>query len=115
MAAIRLDTKTGRPSKVLVNSLVRTKFKDWEYEDEVRLFLQLDQDLVESGMYFEPFSKNLQLREVVLGPKCELPIARVRKLVADYDAPVSVIQSRIAFTRFEVLENRAATRADKEA
>mgnify|MGYP001217587145 CR=1 FL=1 len=115
LAAIRLDTKTGRPSKVLVNSLVRTKFKDWEYEDEVRLFLQLDHDLVESGMYFEPFSKNLQLREVVLGPKCELPIARVRKLVADYDAPVSVIQSRIAFTRFEVLENRVATRADKEA
>ncbi len=114
LAPIRLDKKTGRPAQDLVDRLLRTKFRDWKYEEEVRFFLQLDHNTVESGMYFQQFSKELQLREVILGPKCELPIAGIRKLVADYNPTVTVIQSRIAFTRFEVLENKAATRADEE-
>jgi hypothetical protein len=115
LTKIELNPKTGKPAKAFVDSLICTKFKDWVYEEEVRLTLQLDHDSVEAGMYFEPFSLKLQLREVVLGPKCELPTKRIRKLVADYNPTVTVIKSRIAFTRFEVLENKTATRIDKEA
>ncbi len=111
---ISFDKNTGRPSKGIVDQLVRTKFMDWKYEDEVRLFLELDHDSMESGMYFEPFTDNLQLREVIFGPKCQLPIAGIRSLVRNYKPEVEVIKSRIAFTRFEVLENRTASRIDKE-
>jgi len=85
----------------------------WNYEEEIRLFVELDENRKESGMYFEPFTSNLQLREVILGPKCELSISATRDLVKDFNPKVDVIKSRIAFTRFEVRENKVATKMDK--
>jgi hypothetical protein len=115
LVAVRLDKKTGKPTKELVAELARTKFKDWAYEDERRLVLPLKDDPTESGMHFTPFTTDLQLREVILGPKCKLPLKDIGKLVSDYKPKVSVIQSRIAFTRFEVLTHQAATNADRKA
>lgn len=109
---IEVDPKTGepKPTEKVVNKLLRTKFFDWKYEDEMRLFVELDQDTVESGMYFYSFSRELALREIILGPRCELPIEGIRDIVADFNPSVAVLKSRIAFTRFEVLENKVASR-----
>jgi hypothetical protein len=112
MADINIEGR--RTSKALTNKLLRIKFKDWSYENEVRLFLPLEKREAEGGMYFEPFSEELTLREVILGPKCATPVSVIRGLVASYgEGRVEVIQARIAFSRFEVLTNRAATKADK--
>jgi hypothetical protein len=112
LAKATIDAKKSIPSKSLIDELLRTKFKDWEYEQEMRLFLSLRDRTSENGMYFEYFSDRLQLREVILGPKCSIPISDVRTLVRAYKPKVEVIKSRIAFTRFEVLKNRAASRLD---
>ncbi|MBS4051497.1 MAG: DUF2971 domain-containing protein [Methylomonas sp.] len=109
---IEKDKKTGKPklTEGVKNELLRTKFFDWKYENEMRLFVTLDHDTVESGKYFALFSKDLVLREIILGPRCELPIEGLRKIVADFAPSVTVIKSRIAFTRFEVLENKNVSR-----
>ncbi len=104
-------TKKPKPTEKVVNQLLRTKFFDWKYEDEMRLFVQLDHDTVESGKYFYSFSENLVLREVILGPRCELPINGIRKVVAEFEPPVWVLKARLAFTQFKVLENRVASRS----
>ncbi|MDD5384004.1 MAG: DUF2971 domain-containing protein [Gallionella sp.] len=108
---ISIDQNTGEPklTEQFMKRLLLTKFYDWKYENEMRLFVDLDHKTVESGKYFYPFSDNLELREVILGPRCELPIEGVRNIVADLEQPVTVIKSRIAFTRFEVIENRSAS------
>jgi hypothetical protein len=103
-------TKKPKPTAEVVDRLLRTKFFDWKYEDEIRLFVPLDHDAVESGKYFYSFSKKLILREIILGPQCELPIEGVRRIVEDFRPPIVVLKSRIAFTRFEVLENKIASR-----
>ena len=110
---IKIDpnTREPKPTAKVVDRLLRTKFFDWKYEDEMRLFVDLDRDTVESGKYFCSFSANLTLREIILGPQCELPIEGVRSIVAGLSPPVFVLKSRIAFTRFKVLENRIASRA----
>ena len=109
---ISVDPKTNRPrlTERVMNRLLRTKFADWRYEDEVRLFVGLDHDTVESGCYFYSFSDDLVLREVILGPRCEIPIVGVRELVAAFNKPVQVTKSRIAFSSFRVIENRSASR-----
>ena len=114
---IPIDRKTNKPalSEKLMNQLLRTKFFDWKYEDEMRLFVQLDHETKESGLYFADFSADFQLREVILGPRCELPIASVRAVVASFSPAVSVIKSRIAFSTFRVVENRIASRSATEA
>ena len=61
----------------------------------------------EAGNFFYDFSEEFQLREVILGPRCELPIVRVRQLVANFDPAVAVVKARIAFGSFDVVENLA--------
>jgi hypothetical protein len=113
---IEVDPTTHGPklTKKVVKRLLTTKFYDWKHEDEMRLFVQLDDATEESGKYFYPFSrKKLSLREVILGPRCELPIDGVRRIVADFEPSVAVLKSRIAFTRFEVRKNEIASRVPK--
>src|SRR5450830_46490 len=106
-------TKEHKPTEKFVEQLLRTKFFDWKYENEMRLFVNLDHNTVESGKYFYSFSKDFVLREVILGPHCELPIEGIRDIVGDFQPQVVVLKSRIAFTRYEVLENKAASRITK--
>jgi hypothetical protein len=109
---ISVDPETNRPrlTERVINRLLLTKFSDWQYEDEMRLVVDLGEKTVESGCYFYSFSDKLILREVVLGPRCEIPIEGVRKLVATFDHPVQVLKSRIAFSSFRVIKNRSASR-----
>lgn len=105
---IGIDPKTGKPNLTfdVVERLLRTKFHDWKYEDELRLFVNLDHETVESGLYFIHFDVSLVLREIVLGPRCELPVGRIRDMVQSYDPEVTVFKSRIAFSSFRVVEDR---------
>jgi hypothetical protein len=107
---IEVDPMTKKPTEKIVNQLLRTKFFDWQYEDEMRLVVELDHDTMESEKYFSSFSENLMLREIILGPRCELPIEGIRNIVTDFRPSVVVLKSRIAFTRFSVLKNRVASR-----
>ncbi|MHC5147272.1 DUF2971 domain-containing protein [Stenotrophomonas rhizophila] len=112
LAKVTLNLKK-KPPAALIEELLRVKFVDWQYENEFRMFVGLEDMESEGGLYFKPFSKDFQLREVILGPRCSVSIAGVRNLVSTYKSKVDVIQARIAFTRFEVLKNRAASNADK--
>ena len=100
-------TKLAKPTESVVNQLLRTKFHDWKYEDEMRLFVELDPKTIESGKYFYSFSEDSVLRQVILGPKCELPIDSIRSLVSTFNPPAEVLKSRIAFTRYKVVESRS--------
>ena len=102
------ETRRPKPTEKFMNKLLRTKFFDWKYEDEIRFFVGLDHDTVESGKYFLPFSEDLMLREIILGPRCELPIEGVRKIVADFMPTVVVLKSRIDNTRYAVVEDIVA-------
>ena len=110
--AIPIDTRTNRPklSEKLMNRLLRTKFADWKYEKEVRLFVQLDHTTKESGLYFYDFSKDFVLKEIVLGPRCELLISGVRKFAETVIPGAIVIKARIAFSSFRVIKNKATSR-----
>jgi len=104
-----LNSGEPKPSEKFMNKLLRTKFFDWKYEDEMRLFVRLDYDTVESGKYFYSFSDDLALREIILGPHCELPFEGAHNIVKDFNPPVTVFKSRIAYTRFEVLRSRVGS------
>lgn len=86
-----------------VRKLVRTKFIHWKYEEEIRIVVQLDDSTIENGSYFLPFSENLELREVILGPLCEIPVESVRGLVASTYGSVEVRKGRLAFKWFKVV------------
>jgi len=110
---IDVDSKTKRPNldEALVNRLLRTKFVDWKYEDEYRLFIQFDPTTKESGLFFRDFSEDLRLMEVILGPRCQLPVDRIRSLLQTALPHVKVLKARMAFRTFRVIEDRTFRRS----
>lgn len=108
LGRVKQDAKTGELILTAkeIDRLMRTKFKDWEYEQEMRFFVKLGRLQNEAGKYFYPFSKRLVLRELILGPRCEIGIDAVRHLV---DENVTVQKARLAFQKFAVVVDRKAS------
>lgn len=90
-------------SEEFVRDLLRTKYRHWEYEEEVRIYVGLDQKTLENGSYFVPFSRDIVLREVILGANCEIPHKLVRERVAKAYDGVAVKKARLAFKWFKVV------------
>jgi len=86
--------------------LLATKFEDWRYEDECRVWIDLTRHEPDNGLYFCSFDEHMVLSSVILGARCEIPIEQVRELVASYPVKVHVRKARIAFTKFGVTENK---------
>ena len=54
----------------LANRLLRTKHESWSYEQEVRLFVKINDPPDEKGLFWFQFGPNLELREVIIGVQC---------------------------------------------
>jgi len=87
----------------LQDLLFVTKFRHWEYEDEVRRFVLLSEAEQEGELYFWPFDEDMRLREVILGPLCpRSELETVRALVAESKSRALVSRARLGFSSFEV-------------
>jgi hypothetical protein len=89
------NPSTGRfvISSSSMERLMRTKFKDWEYEKEMRMFVKLKALNVESGKYFYPFSERLRLSEVILGVRCDLTIGAIGRMVDAWYGQIAVLKA----------------------
>jgi hypothetical protein len=87
--------------------LLWTKYWDWKYEREWRIWLKLDERDGDSYFYkFESQPDLLRLREVIVGPLCETTEEQVRTaLDGRYDG-VKIMKARLAFRTFRVVVNR---------
>lgn len=89
-----------------VNRLVRTKYKHWTYEDEIRLVFALSEATPDGGSYYIDFDEKMSLKEVMLGPLCEIPVESVQALVERLHPAVHVRKARLAFTKFSVIPDQ---------
>ena len=69
------------------NRLLRTKYEIWSYEQEIRVFVQINDPPDENGMHWFPFGDDLSLKEVIVGAQCSpedsKEVTRVRLLYPD--------------------------------
>jgi Protein of unknown function (DUF2971) len=89
-----------------VRRLVRTKYAHWRYEREIRILPRLEDAVLEGTSWFLPFSKELSLREVILGPLCVKSVDKTRAIVDRLYGSVSVHKARLAFLEFKVVKDR---------
>ncbi len=85
-----------------LNRLLSTKFSDWHYENELRMFSPLKNCVVESGLYFEKFSDDLCLKEVILGVNCELPLNEMQSLVDKLGYKIQVKKAKLDDKTYKV-------------
>jgi len=60
-----------------------------------------------SGFYYVDFGQQLQLREVILGARNEVPVGQMGKLVRRSDRSVQILKARPAFQQFAMVRNNA--------
>jgi hypothetical protein len=54
-----------------VDRLLRTKHESWSYEQEVRMFVRLNDPPDEKGLRWMDFGPNLELKDVIIGSQCK--------------------------------------------
>ncbi len=92
----------------VIDKVIRTKFSDWQYEEECRMFIPLNEATKEGEFHFVDFSDHLVLREVIVGLNCSLPIPRVKQLLNGDLSHVRVKKAGLALRKFRVIEDRSA-------
>jgi len=98
------------PTQETMKELLFTKYRDWSYEGELRSWFGLEERDASTGHYFYSFDDKVQLREVIAGPLCDTPKATIDAGLNGYEHPVCVIKARLAFTTFQIIENRQGFR-----
>jgi hypothetical protein len=88
-----------------VHDLLYTKYIDWSYEQEARVFTSLDEVDPASGLYFAEFGQQCVLREVIVGALSPVTEAELRSIVGQQDE-VSLTKARLAFNSFRIVKNK---------
>lgn len=91
--------------KDLEKLLFVTKFEHWNYEEELRAFIDLKTAICQRDLFFCAFGDDLRLRDVILGPLCVEDVEAVRTLVRATNPGARVSRSRPGFKYFEVKEH----------
>lgn len=89
-----------------MQKVISTKFSHWKYEKEYRLFIGLDITEEEKGLYYTDFSKNLELKQVIVGCNSELTRRDIKIALGDLHKKVEVFKTRPAFKTFNIVRNR---------
>ncbi|MER8903444.1 DUF2971 domain-containing protein [Mesorhizobium sp. M0772] len=86
-----------------IKRLIRTKAEGWSYEQEYRAYISLTDGVEIKGEthFFMPFSKDLKLREVIVGSRYKRQ--RAEMVAAVNDPSVDVYMARGSFEEFKVV------------
>lgn len=91
--------------------LMRSKYNAWSYENEIRMFVGLnDAERDENGLFFYGFGPDLMLREVILGPRCDVSASDVAVATRQNAGNVRVLKARLAFNSFRVVTDQRSVR-----
>lgn len=93
----------------LIHKLLRTKHKEWSYEDEYRLVRPLEKCTTEGEKFFAAFNEVLIVKEVILGVRYET--SKSDKLSAELKSEgVSFQTARAEFKGFQMTPQKLAKR-----
>jgi hypothetical protein len=84
--------------------LLSTKFGNWRYENEIRLWVNIKDR--ENGLYYQDFDEELRLDEVIAGARCTVPKIEIERAIRGLTYPVTIIKARAGFERFDIVEDQ---------
>jgi hypothetical protein len=87
-------------------ALLFTKYQDWQYEQETRIFTRLTDRDPTTGLYFADFDDNLSLCDVIAGPLCATAKVTIQEALGDQQASVTITKARLAFNTFRIVKNQ---------
>jgi hypothetical protein len=105
---LRAMKKMGPDAVAHMLDLLTLKFRHWEYEQEYRLFVRLNDKNEESDLYFYDFGagKEVKLQEVIVGALSPVSPEQVAKVLGDLSPGVKAQKATLAFRTFDVVRQR---------
>jgi hypothetical protein len=97
----------GAAAQIHMQQMLTTKFSHWRYEDERRLFVRLKTKNKKTGLYFFHFSKQIALKEVIVGSNSTITRAELRRALGNLATIVEVHKARLAFRTFRIVRQRS--------
>jgi len=89
--------------EAFMKKLLLTKFIHWEYEEEYRVYVSLEEEI--EGLFYADFSDSLVLRQVIVGAQSQLTRSQISAALGDLNDKVEVFKARAAFKSFDVVRN----------
>ena len=86
----------------IAHRLLFTKYEDWRYEQEARIYTTLKDQDPKTGLYFADFGEQLVLSEVIGGPLCAVTEQELRDAMGS-TTEVTFTKARLAFDTFRVV------------
>jgi hypothetical protein len=87
-------------------NLLSTKSKEWAYEREWRVFLELKDGVCNEGagrmLYFADFGSELALKDVILGATCKTSPSDILQATQGYAETVRIARMHLSCSRFEL-------------
>ncbi|KAB2310430.1 DUF2971 domain-containing protein [Betaproteobacteria bacterium SCN2] len=87
-----------------MDCILKTKFKQWEYEEEVRVFIRLNDSQEEDGLHFYSFEDGVTLVGIIHGPLCQLKEREISAVLPKGHS-LQLTKARLAFKSFSVVPN----------
>ena len=101
----------GTKADQIANALLFTKYEDWRYEQEIRIYTNLNERDPASNLYFGDFGEQLVLREVIAGPLCPVTEKQLSDAVGSTTG-VRLTKARLAFNTFRVVTDQRGFRTE---
>ncbi len=91
-----------------IKQLMLTKFDAWAYEEERRGFFHLSEGEKINGEthFFEPFSDQMKLNQVIAGPRSSTSRTEVSEALGILSNTVETFKAQAAFQDFSIIRNR---------
>jgi len=93
-----------RPTLPDAEALIFTKYANWQYEQELRIWAALNES--DDGLYFAEFGPSLILKKVISGARCTLPFHEIKEATEPLAAEVQFVKARAGFTEFEIVKDQ---------
>lgn len=102
----KIRTETIEVKEALMKRLLFTKYEEWKYERELRVYVDLNDKDQDSGHYFADFGKDLRLRSVIFGPRFSSSHQPFVDAARDAEPGTEVVWSRLAFKSYSVVPKK---------
>jgi hypothetical protein len=91
------------------NRWLRTKHESWSYEQEVRMFVAINDPPDERGLFWFQFGASLQLKEVIIGAQCRAEDANALcEVLKGYQDEIECTWAYMRSDAFLLVRSRAA-------
>jgi len=85
-------------------TMLFTKFDHWKYEQEIRLWAELNDS--DEGLFYADFGEELELKKVIAGARCPLSLPEIKQALGSLAERVTIIKGRAGFTKFEIVKDK---------